>query len=119
MSEEEKNDTTPKFRGLYSKVNISVKALDRIIVACIAVILIVLAINLQDPGFLVTFDSQGGTPVTAEKFQYHETLADIEEPTREGYTFTGWYYDPACTLLWENDTKVEKEVTLYAGWKKK
>ena len=48
----------PPFRGLYRNVHISVKALDRIIIACIAVIVIVLALNLRSPGFTVNFDSR-------------------------------------------------------------
>ena len=47
----------PKFRGLYRNVNISVKALDYIITVCILVILLVVALELRNPGFTVTFDS--------------------------------------------------------------
>lgn len=124
MAQQEEKETPvkkepPKFRGLYDKVNISVKSLDRIIFACIAVIVITLAINLKDPGFVVTFDSQGGTPVEPTKYQYNEVINDVEDPTREGYEFTGWYMDPDCTLEWNDDTKVIQETKLYAGWKKK
>ena len=56
----------PKFRGLYRHVKISVKALDWIIGACIAVILLVVAIEMRDPGFTVRFDSKGGTDVPAQ-----------------------------------------------------
>ena len=39
------------------------------------------------------------------------------EPTREGRTFGGWFYDAECTERWdfEND-KVEEHLTLYAKW---
>ena len=65
--EQEKN--IPKFRGLYRYVNISVKALDRIIIVCVAVILIVTFMALRNPGFTVTFDSRGGSDVSATKYQ--------------------------------------------------
>lgn len=39
-------------------------------------------------------------------------------PTREGYTFTGWYTDKNCTEKYDFDTKVTKQSTLYAGWEK-
>ena len=39
-------ENVPKFRGLYRHVKISVKALDWIIVACIAVILVVFALEM-------------------------------------------------------------------------
>ncbi len=109
---------TPKFRGLYDKVNISVKSLDRIIIACIVVIVVTLAMNLRDPGFVVTFDSLGGTAVAPMKYPYNGSI-EVEEPTREGYEFTGWYMDPSCELLWSDDAKVTREMTLYAGWRLK
>ena len=51
-------EQVPKFRGLYRHVKISVKALDWIIVACIAVILIVFVLELGNLGFTVTYDSR-------------------------------------------------------------
>ena len=109
----------PKFRGLYRNVNISVKALDRIIIACIAVILVVVALELRNPGFTITFDSRGGTDVEAVNQMYGELLEEPESPSREGYLFTGWYTDSGCYDLWdvENDT-IQSDMTLYAGWQK-
>jgi len=106
-----------EFRGLYKHVKISVKTLDRIIIACLVVILVILALELRNPGFTITFDSRGGTDVPAQNQMYGEKLELPEPPTREGYTFTGWYRDPACDLPWvvEVDT-VQESVTLYAGW---
>ena len=109
----------PKFRGLYRHVKISVKALDWIIVACIAVILIVVAIEMQDPGFTITFDSRGGTDVPSQNQMYGELLNVPEHPTREGYTFTGWYIDHSCDILWNVEERIiETDMTLYAGWEK-
>ena len=112
-------EQVPKFRGLYRYVKISVKALDRIILACIAVILIVLALEMRNPGFTITFDSRGGTDVPAQNQMYGELLELPEPPTREGYRFTGWYTDHTCSEKWnaEEDT-VETDMTLYAGWEK-
>ena len=122
--EESRNDTpeqenTPKFRGLYRYVKISVKALDWIIVACIAVILIVFALEMRSPGFTVTFDSRGGSDVPAQNQMYGDLVETPVPPTREGYTFQGWYKDAACDLLWNMETDtVETDMTLYAGWQK-
>lgn len=112
-------ENVPKFRGLYRHVKISVKALDWIIVACIAVILVVFALEMRDPGFTVTFDSKGGTDVPSQSQMYGEKLELPQPPTREGYTFTGWYTDPGCTLVWDVENRtIEQDVTLYAGWEK-
>ena len=107
----------PKFRGLYRHVKISVKALDWIIVACIAVILVVFALEMRDPGFTITFDAKGGTDVPSQSCMWGQTIDAPQSPTREGYRFTGWYTDYGCFQLWdmENDT-VEADMTLYAGW---
>ena len=109
----------PRFRGLYRYVKISVKALDRIIIACIAVILIVVALELRNPGFTITFDSKGGTDVASQNQMYGELLEVPEPPTREGYSFTGWYTDSTCDVLWQVDTDtIQTDMTLYAGWQK-
>ena len=109
----------PKFRGLYRNVNISVKSLDRIIGVCIAVILIVVALELRNPGFQITFDSRGGTDVPVQSQMYGELLEEPENPTREGYIFTGWYTDTSCYEAWDLDTDtVQSDMTLYAGWQK-
>ena len=112
-------EKVPKFRGLYRYVNISVKALDRIILVCIAVIVIVVLLEMRNPGFTITFDSRGGTDVPAHNQMYGELLEAPEMPTREGYRFTGWYKDHACFDQWnvESDT-IEMDMTLYAGWEK-
>ena len=116
---EPKKDNTPPFRGLYRHVKISVKALDRIIVACIAVILLVVALEIRNPGFTITFDSKGGTDVPAHNQMYGELLEVPEPPTREGYNFTGWYTDSTCDVLWQVDTDtIQTDMTLYAGWQK-
>ena len=97
-NEEVQKEELPKFRGLYRHVKISVKALDCIIIACIVVILVVFALEMRNPGFTVTFDSKGGTDVPAQNQMYGKLLEIPESPTREGYTFTGWYKDPGCDL---------------------
>ena len=112
-------EQVPKFRGLYRYVKISVKALDVIIIACLAVILVVFALEMRNPGFTVTFDARGGTDVPAQNQMYGELKQFPEPPTREGYTFTGWYRDPNCDQLWRLEIDiVETDLTLYAGWQK-
>lgn len=123
MSETQKETQTeenlPKFRGLYRYVKIPVKALDAIIVICIVVILAVFAFEMLNPGFTVTFDSNGGTDVPGQHQDYGDLLEEPEPPSREGYTFTGWYKDPACNIQWNMETDtVETDMNLYAGWQK-
>jgi uncharacterized repeat protein (TIGR02543 family) len=109
--------TTKTLRGLYRNVNISVKTLNLVIIGLGAAIVLCLIIGLSNRGFLVTFDSLGGTAVESQKYLYGDLVEVEETPTREGYTFTGWYRDANLTLPWdlENDT-VTEPMTLYAGW---
>lgn len=45
------------------------------------------------------------------------TISGSITPTREGYTFTGWYKDANCTQPWNFATDtVRAATTLYAGW---
>ena len=116
---ESQQDNTPPFRGLYRYVKISVKTLDKIIIGLIALILIVVFIEMRNPGFNISFDSRGGTDVPSQTQMYGEYLEVPEPPTREGYQFTGWYTDETCEVLWVLDTRtIETDMTLYAGWEK-
>ena len=120
VSQDDTKNKPREFRGLYKHVKISVRTLDIIIVTCIAVILIVVALDLRNPGFTITFDSKGGTDVGSVNRMYGELLEVTEIPTREGYEFTGWYIDHGCTEQWkQEEDKVETDLTLYAGWKEK
>ena len=116
---ESQQDNTPPFRGLYRYVKISVKTLDKIIIGLIALILIVVFIEMRNPGFTISFDSKGGTDVPSQTQMYGEYLEVPEPPTREGYQFSGWYTDETCEVLWVLDTRtIETDMTLYAGWEK-
>ena len=50
---------------------------------------------------------------------YGEALKLPQPPTREGYSFTGWYKDPACFEPWNmEEDSIQSALTLYAGWEK-
>ncbi len=117
VSQDQAENKQREFRGLYKHVKISVKTLDIIIVTCIAVIVILVALDLRNPGFTITFDSKGGTDVAPQNQMYGELLEVPDDPTREGYEFTGWYLDHACDDAWEEEVDIiECDLTLYAGW---
>ena len=117
--EQNERNQPRELKGLYKGVKVSVKTLDIVIVVCVLAIVLFVAVDLQSPGFTVSFDSKGGSDVPARTQMYGEALALPEEPTREGYSFTGWYKDTACYEPWdmEEDT-IQSGITLYAGWEK-
>lgn len=119
QQKQDQKNTAPQrqLRGLYSKVNISVKSLNIIIVVLAAAIILCMVVGVSNAGFTVQFDSLGGTTVESQKRQYGELLEAPSPPTREGYSFDGWYLDINTTRPWnlEKDT-VTESMTLYAGW---
>ena len=68
----------------------------------------------------VEFVSNGGSDVDTIRMTsggINATAAtEPEEPTRNGYSFTGWYTDSECTQPYDWSTKVVEPITLYAGW---
>jgi len=107
------------FRGLYKNVNISVKTLDKVIVGGIVLMILLIIFGIANNGYTVTFDSKGGTDVASQDCMYADLVAEPEPPTREGYEFSGWYFDENCQYLWDFETQqVGGDMTLYAGWVK-
>ena len=51
---------------------------------------LVLNLRYYRKAYEVTYDSNGGTDVTAQKVYYQQTVPGVTEPTRRGYTFKGW-----------------------------
>ena len=89
---------------------------------------------LKDRNFLclckVTFDANGGTLTDSAEVPVYETekiigtkandLKAINDPTRPGYKFTGWYTTadgkPEDGKFDVDETAITKDITLYAGW---
>ena len=109
------------FRGLYSKVTISVKTLDKVIVGGFIVIILLVLFGIANNGYTVSFDSKGGTDVPMQtELMYGDHVAEPEPPTREGYVFVGWYHDPNCQYPFDFETTiVDGSTTLYALWEAK
>jgi uncharacterized repeat protein (TIGR02543 family)/LPXTG-motif cell wall-anchored protein len=63
--------------------------------------------------YTATFDSAGGTTVTAESADYGTTYAKPADPTRTGYTFTGWF---AGGSAYDFSTPITGDLTLTAHW---
>lgn len=66
----------------------------------------------------VKFNSQGGSSVKDQTPASGSTVTKPADPTREGYTFGGWYTDEACTKAYDFSAAVAADMTLYAKWTK-
>ena len=68
----------------------------------------------------VNFDSNQGTAVDSQLVAVGDKVAKPADPTKKGYTFSGWFTDKDCTKAYHFDAAVDNtqpEFTLYAGWK--
>ncbi|MEH7504792.1 S8 family serine peptidase [Neobacillus drentensis] len=86
----------------------------------------------QAVGYGITFDTQGGAPVSPIAIGYNpaktkvngDVLANqgyiggFKNPTttRPGYVLIGWFTDQAGTILWQPGDNVSKDQTVYAKW---
>lgn len=68
--------------------------------------------------YTVEFDSQGGSNIVAlEGIRQDSKITETPNPTRNGYSFEGWYKDSDCTIEWDfNVDIVDSDITLYAKW---
>lgn len=66
----------------------------------------------------VRFDTNGGSNVENQYVESGEIAVKPTNPTKNGYTFAGWYSDKELTIAY-GFTPVTENVTLYAKWTKK
>lgn len=71
-------------------------------------------------GFITTVDVTlvDGDTITPKKIDYGADITALDTPTKQGYTFTGWYTDADCKTRYPDAqlfTNIN-DITLYAGW---
>ena len=69
--------------------------------------------------YSVAFETNGGSKVDSIKVTRNETAKEPTEPTRDNFTFDGWYSDKELTEKYDFSTKATKNITLYAKWSEK
>ena len=80
--------------------------------------------GILDPGtgsvteisYTVSFNSQGGSAVPSQTVVSGGKVTVPTAPTRDGYTFVGWYQDAQGTVAWNFETPVTANLILYAQW---
>ena len=66
--------------------------------------------------FIVTFNTNGGSPVNSSTVKENETVAKPANPTKEGFVFDGWYVDSLLTTKMDFSKPITVDTTLYAKW---
>ena len=67
--------------------------------------------------YTLTFNTNGGSAISSIRPSEYTTV-DLSKytPTRDGYTFRGWYSDKELTTK-ITSIRLTKNTTIYAGWK--
>ncbi|MBP5601848.1 MAG: InlB B-repeat-containing protein [Treponema sp.] len=71
--------------------------------------------------YTVSFETNGGTAVDAQKIKSGKTVSKPVDPTKNAtetktFTFEGWYLDSELTEIFDFATKITKNIMLYAKW---
>lgn len=64
----------------------------------------------------VTFETNMGSEIAPVEVNYDAMLPEPEMPTREGFTFDGWYTDAEFMNEYDFSLPVQGDFTLYAKW---
>ena len=106
---------TSPLQNIYNSINISVKTLDYIIAVLIVLLAAALIFGIKNRGYLIEFDSQGGTYVESQKKLYGEQI-DMIIPERSGYRFEGWSFYQDCSFYFDENSEINDSFKLYACW---
>ena len=64
----------------------------------------------------VEFDTNGGSEVKSVEVEDGKELERPTAPTKDGYTFGGWYIEPELNYSYNFESLVDRDLTLYARW---
>lgn len=66
--------------------------------------------------YTVSFDTDGGTVISDKVVSEGEKISRPVDPEKEGYKFGGWYSDSSYTTLFDFDSVISEDTTIYAKW---
>lgn len=69
--------------------------------------------------YTIKFESNGGTKIEDVVVEEGRLVTEPAQPTKPEYKFTGWFIDETYKTLFDFNTQITSNMTLYAGWEKK
>ena len=76
-------------------------------------------VDVANNSFIVTYDQNyEGAPAVEEVETVKGQKAEEKTPSRDGYTFAGWYVNPDFTEAYNFKNDITGDVSLYALWTK-
>jgi uncharacterized repeat protein (TIGR02543 family) len=73
-------------------------------------------ITSNDGPYTVTYNSNGGSPVSSITVDAFDPFIPDQVPTKDGFIFGGWYIDEDLYYPMSFQTGVNESLTLYAKW---
>lgn len=64
----------------------------------------------------VTFETNGASKLADQTVAKGSVLQEPTSPTKDGFTFAGWYADKELQTKYDFSAKVQANLTLYAAW---
>ncbi len=83
-------------------------------IVCLLVLIVTMAAGCGAVSVTYDFNYEGSKSTKVSQ-SVSEKITLIDNPTREGYVFEGWFLDKECTNAFA-DEKIDKSITLYAKW---
>ncbi len=93
------------------KTKIIIGSLCGVLIICLIIILLVKA--FAKPQYEIKFDTDGGSQISSLKVQKGDVISKPQDPTKEGYVFTGWYLN---NQEYDFKDKVTTTLILKAKW---
>lgn len=87
-----------------------------LVLVAAAIIVFVFVLGNHDDTYTVSFETAGGTTISAYQTEARSMVTSPADPKKEGYTFEGWYEDKECTRPASFPLDVDKNIVLYAKW---
>lgn len=66
--------------------------------------------------YTVSFETNGAEEISDRKVEKNGTLKRPDDPEKKGFIFTGWFTDKSLKNEYDFESKVTKNMILYAGW---
>ena len=73
-------------------------------------------LDFFDNDFDVEFVTNGGTEIESIELELESQIEIPITPTKEGYIFSGWYYDENFTMWFDESSLIYGDTILYAKW---
>ena len=68
------------------------------------------------PSYTVKFDTDGESSISNQTVTQNGTVNKPADPAKDGYKFDGWYTDKDFAEEFDFNSKVTKNITIYAKW---